>query len=102
MSRSDRDIIPKKDGSLRLYVDYRRLNAISIKNRHLLPLISETLDRLEGTSMFLKLDLKDTVKGEPLVSEALAEGLCYKAGHGVRTFPFGFRLELDSFLYRTC
>jgi hypothetical protein len=42
------------------------------------------------------------VKGEPLVSEALAEGLCYKAGHGVRPFPFGFRLELDSFLYRTC
>jgi hypothetical protein len=42
------------------------------------------------------------VKGEPLVSEALAEGLCYKAGHGVRPFTFGFRLELDSFLYRTC
>ena len=45
---------------------------------------------------------REGVKGEPLVSEALAEGLCYKAGHGVRTFPFGFRLELDSFLYRTC
>jgi hypothetical protein len=43
-----------------------------------------------------------SVKGEPLVSEALAEGLCYKAGHGVLPFPFGFRLELDSFLYRTC
>jgi hypothetical protein len=42
------------------------------------------------------------VKGEPLVSKALAEGLCYKARHGVRLFPFGFRLELDFFLYRTC
>jgi hypothetical protein len=38
--------VQKKDGSLRLYVDYRGLNKITVKNRHLLPLITETLDQL--------------------------------------------------------
>ena len=51
--------IPKKDGTLRLYVDYRGLNAITIKNRYPLPLISETLDRLSGATIFTQLDLKD-------------------------------------------
>ena len=36
--------VPKKDGGLRLCVDYRGLNEITIKNRTPLPLISETLD----------------------------------------------------------
>jgi hypothetical protein len=38
--------VPKKDGGLRLCVDYRGLNKVTRKNRHPLPLISETLDRL--------------------------------------------------------
>ncbi|KAH0613409.1 uncharacterized protein H6S33_005295 [Morchella sextelata] len=36
--------IKKKDGSLRLCVDYRALNALTVKNRYLLPLINDTLD----------------------------------------------------------
>ena len=44
---------------MRLCVDYRGLNKITIKNRHPLPLISETLDRLSGAKVFTKLDLKD-------------------------------------------
>lgn len=51
--------VPKKDGGLRLCVDYRGLNAITIKNRHALPLISETLDRLVGAVVYTKLDMKD-------------------------------------------
>ena len=51
--------VPKKDGGLRLCVDYRGLNAVTIKNRHPLPLITETLDRLCGAQRFTKLDLKD-------------------------------------------
>ena len=49
----------KKDGGLRLCVDYRGLNAVTVKNRHPLPLITETLDRLCGAKRFSKLDLKD-------------------------------------------
>ena len=51
--------VPKKDGGLRLCVDYRGLNKVTVKNRHPLPLISETLDRLCGAKLFTKLDLKD-------------------------------------------
>lgn len=49
----------KNNAGLRLCVDYRGLNKITIKNRHPLPLISETLDRLQGSKVFTKLDLKD-------------------------------------------
>ena len=51
--------VPKKDGGLRLCVDYRGLNRVTKKNRHPLPLISETLDRLCGAKVFTKFDLKD-------------------------------------------
>jgi hypothetical protein len=51
--------VPKKDGRLRLCVDYRGLNKVTRKNRLALPLISETLDRLCGAERFTKLDLKD-------------------------------------------
>jgi transposase InsO family protein len=61
--------VPKKDGGLRLCVDYRGLNKVTIKNRHPLPLIDETLDRLTGAEMLTKVDLKDAyhrirIKGE--------------------------------------
>ena len=51
--------VPKKDGSLRLCVDYRGLNKITRKNRHPLPLITQILDQLNGNKFFSKIDLKD-------------------------------------------
>jgi hypothetical protein len=45
---------------LRLCIDYRRFNTITVKNRHLLPLISKILDRLNGSTIFSKIDLKNT------------------------------------------
>lgn len=50
--------VPKKDGTLRLCVDYRKLNNITIKNRYPLPNISELQDRLAGAMYFTKLDLR--------------------------------------------
>jgi hypothetical protein len=38
--------ISKPDDSLHLYVDYRALNKVTVKNRHSLSLINETLDRM--------------------------------------------------------
>ena len=51
--------VPKKDGSLRLCVDYRGLNKVTIKNRYPLPLIPEILDRLSKVRLFRKLDIQD-------------------------------------------
>lgn len=51
--------VSKKDDGLRLCVDYKGLNAVTIKNRHPLPLIIEILDRLCGAKIFTKLDLKN-------------------------------------------
>ena len=51
--------ILKKDRGLRLYVDYRGLNKIIIKNRYSLPLISKTLDRFNNFKIFIKLDFKN-------------------------------------------
>ena len=47
----------KPDGSLRLCVDYWDLNNITIKNRYPLPLIGESLDRLDWARRFTQLDL---------------------------------------------
>src|SRR5438045_5053827 len=51
--------VPKKSGELRLCVDYHGLNAITIKNQYPLPLISELLDRLSGSVVFSKIDLRN-------------------------------------------
>ena len=51
--------VKNKDGKFRLCVDYRALNEITRKDRHLPPLINEALDRLGGARYFTKLDIKD-------------------------------------------
>jgi transposase InsO family protein len=49
---------PKKDGTLRPCVDYRKLNAITVKNRYPLPNIQELRDRLSRAKIFTALDLR--------------------------------------------
>ena len=49
--------VKKPGGSLRFYVDYRSLNAVTVKNRYPLPLILETLNRLSRAKIFTKLDI---------------------------------------------
>ncbi len=49
--------VKKKDGKLRPIQDYRKLNEMTIKNRYLLPLISELMDKLRGAKYFSKLDI---------------------------------------------
>ena len=50
--------VKKKDGTLRLCVDYRGLNEITVKNRYPLPLIEETLDRIGKAKIYTKLDMR--------------------------------------------
>jgi len=49
--------IPKKDSSLRLVQDYRKLNQVTIKDKTPLPLIGEVIDKLKEVRYFNKLDL---------------------------------------------
>ena len=51
--------VSKKNDDLRLCVNYRELNSITVKNRHSLPLIIETLDRLSDVKRFTALNLKN-------------------------------------------
>lgn len=51
--------VPKPDGSLRLCVDYRHLNGITVKNGMTLPLIQELRDRLRGARYFSKFDIPE-------------------------------------------
>ena len=51
--------VKKKDGGLRLCVDYWELNDITIKDRKLLPLIGVSLDRLSSATIYTKLDIRD-------------------------------------------
>ncbi|XP_068663055.1 uncharacterized protein [Aristolochia californica] len=48
----------KKDGSMRLCIDYRALNKITIKNKYPIPLISYPFDQLRDARVFTKLDLR--------------------------------------------
>lgn len=50
-------IVGKKDGGQRMCVDYRKLNAITVKDEYPLPLISDALDTCAGSSWFSSLDL---------------------------------------------
>jgi len=50
--------IKKKDGSLWLVQDYRVLNAVTVKNRYPLPLISKLVSQLRGAKYFTKLDVR--------------------------------------------
>jgi hypothetical protein len=50
-------LVCKKIGDWCLYVDYRRLNALTVKNKYPLPIIDELLDELHGASWFSSLDL---------------------------------------------
>ena len=50
--------VKKKDGSMRLCIDYRELNKVTIRNQYPLPRIDNLFDQLQGAKVFSKIDLR--------------------------------------------
>ncbi|KAL0546072.1 hypothetical protein IC582_015977 [Cucumis melo] len=50
--------VKKKDGSMRLCIDYRELNKVTVKNKYPLPRIDDLFDQLQGATVFSKIDLQ--------------------------------------------
>src|ERR1700730_438705 len=51
--------VPKLNGKLKICVDYRQFNTITIKNRYTLLLIHEMQDRIKGFKIFIKIDIRE-------------------------------------------
>ena len=50
--------VKKKDGTLQMYIDYRQINKVTVKNKYPLPRIEDLFDQLKGTGVFSKIDLR--------------------------------------------
>nr|GEY02325.1 putative reverse transcriptase domain-containing protein [Tanacetum cinerariifolium] len=50
--------VKKKDGSFRMYIDYHELKKLTVKNRYPVPRIDDLFDQLQGSSVYLKIDLR--------------------------------------------
>lgn len=84
-------LVPKKDGTTRFCVDYRKLNNVTEKDRHPLPLIQSYLAALEGAVYFSKLDAASGYWQIPLDEEAIPKTafVCHKGLFEFVVMPFG-------------
>lgn len=93
-------LVRNKDGSIRLCVDYRQLNKVTIKNKYQLLRIGDLMDQLVGACVFNKIDLRSgyhqiRVKAEDIPKNAFRK----RYGHyEYSVIPFGVSNALSVFM----
>ena len=90
----------KKNKTLRLCIDYRRLNRVTIKNRYPLPRIDDLFDQLRGARVYSKIDLR-TGYHQLRVRETNIPKTTFKTRYGHFEFivmPFGLTNTLETFI----
>ncbi len=88
--------VKKKDGSLRMCVDYRALNEVAIKNKYPLPRIDDLFDQLKGASVFSKIDLRSAYHQLKIRQEAF--GLTNAPAYFMNLMNKIFMEYLDQFV----
>jgi len=63
--------LKKKDGTLRLCINYRQLNKVTIKNRYMLPRINDLFYQLKGSTLFSKIDIRSGYHQAPIREEEM-------------------------------
>ena len=99
MGRSD-SVAKKKDKTLRLCIDYRQLNKVTIKNRYSLPRIDDLFDQLRGARVYSKIDLR-TGYHKLRVRETDIPKAAFRTRYGHFEFtvmPFGLTNALTTFM----
>ena len=84
-------LVPKKDGSIRFCIDYRRLNNITTKDRWPLPRIQDIFDQLGGSAYFSTLDMRSGYWQVPLAKQAIPKSafVCHRGQFEWTRMPFG-------------
>ena len=84
-------LVPKKDGGTRFCIDYRRVNAVTKKDRYPLPQIQDIFDQIGGASIFSTLDLEAGYWQIPMHEDSIAKTAftCHMGLFEMLRMPFG-------------
>ena len=92
--------VRKKDGTLKLCIDYKQLNKVIVKNKYPLPRINDLFDQMRGTKVFSKIDLRSSYHQVRIKDEDIHK-TAFRTRYGHYEFvvvPFGLTNALATFM----